>query len=89
MPSFSGLGILSRKQIIHLETIYLKKNSAADSNQRIAVNAKLRLGANEEEEAVDVIIVHFSYDPHQQCQNADDVITVIKGRTTYVKFKPK
>ncbi|KAK0064120.1 hypothetical protein Bpfe_006305 [Biomphalaria pfeifferi] len=69
-----GLGILSRKQIIASTVINFTSVGQTDTNPRIALHAKIRLDPST---FVNVIVVHFSYDRHQQCSNAEELMSYI------------
>ncbi|CAG5128239.1 unnamed protein product [Candidula unifasciata] len=73
-----GLAILSRKQILSSSVISMTKASSSDRNPRVGVQVKIRLGPDIED-VVDIIVVHFSYDRQQQCQNAVDVLKITSG----------
>ena len=44
-----------------------------DKNPRVVLHAKILLGPKTSDVA-DIVVVHFSYDRQQQCQNARDVL---------------
>ncbi|CAL1548175.1 unnamed protein product [Lymnaea stagnalis] len=71
-----GLGILSRKQIMSSSIVNLTTSGNIDKNPRIAIHAKVRVGPNEMD-IINIIVVHFSYDREQQCQNAESIVQLI------------
>ncbi|XP_005109216.1 uncharacterized protein LOC101847287 [Aplysia californica] len=76
-----GLGIISRKEILSVKVVNLTVPGSVDKNLRIALHAKIRSGPSADD-VVSVWVVHFSYDRHQQCQNALDIIGSISSDTT-------
>lgn len=75
----TGIGILSRKQIISSNVVNLTKTGGVDTNTRIGLHAQIRLGLDQKD-IFNMIAVHFSYDKEQQCQNAEDIIKYISSR---------
>lgn len=73
----SGIGMLSKLAIIKSTTISIPYMSGPDTNQRIALHAII---GEEEETAVNVLTVHFSYDRQQQCNNAARIMNYISGQ---------
>lgn len=69
--------MLSKLAIIKSTTISIPYMSGPDTNQRIALHAII---GEEEETAVNVLTVHFSYDRQQQCNNAARIMNYISGQ---------
>lgn len=79
-----GLGILSRKPIMSWNIVNLTSSGSVDKNPRIALHVKVRLGASERD-IINIIVVHFSYNRDQQCQNAESILKLIyRGQLTNV-----
>uniref|UniRef100_A0A0B6ZLI3 Endonuclease/exonuclease/phosphatase domain-containing protein n=1 Tax=Arion vulgaris TaxID=1028688 RepID=A0A0B6ZLI3_9EUPU len=72
-----GLGVLSRKQIISSVAINITNINNLDTNPRIALHVKIRVGPSFKD-TVNVIVVHFSYHRSQQCWNAIDILRIVK-----------
>lgn len=72
-----GIGMLSKLAIIKSTTISIPYMSGPDTNQRIALHAII---GEEEETAVNVLTVHFSYDRQQQCNNAARIMNYISEK---------
>ncbi|GFO01929.1 endonuclease/exonuclease/phosphatase family protein [Plakobranchus ocellatus] len=71
-----GLAILSKLPFEKFTEINLTRHGGTDTNPRLALHAQLRIGP-EPEDVVNVVVIHFSYDKQQQCQNAKYVLNFI------------
>lgn len=74
-----GLGLLSKHPITlsHIVNLTVGKTNP-DKNKRILLYAQIDIDGEE----LDVTVVHFSYNKHQQCENAVDLINNLAFRGT-------
>ncbi|XP_064606868.1 uncharacterized protein LOC135471533 [Liolophura sinensis] len=66
-----GLGLLSKWPILKSRVHVLSSANTGDSNKRVSLSAQIAVN---ERVIVNVVVVHFSYDRQQQCQNAAEVL---------------
>ena len=69
-----GIGILSKHPPMLSHVVNLSSGrTSPDTNNRVLLHAQFNVRG----QAIDVTVVHFSYDKAQQCENAMDVIDYI------------
>lgn len=74
--SVEGLGLLSKWPILKSRVHVLSSSSTGDTNKRVSLSAQIAVN---ERVIVNVVVVHFSYDRQQQCQNAAEVLKHLTG----------
>ena len=70
-----GIGLLSKHKIKSHNIKHLTYHSGPDKNKRVILHAVIETGGA----AVNVIVVHLSYEKTQQCGNAEEILQYIKG----------
>ncbi|KAK3797882.1 hypothetical protein RRG08_052481 [Elysia crispata] len=73
-----GLGVLSKFPMEHYTKINLTTLGGKDANPRLALLVQIKVKQTPHQ-VINVVAVHFSYEKHQQCQNAQHVLKFLSS----------